>query len=106
MLYFVGMNVAVIGHTEWGRFVRIDHVPKAGEIIRAQDAWEEVAGGGSVAAMQLAKLNGSCLFFTSVGEDEMRRRAVSQLEEYGVKVYASVHDDLPTKNIFVDIDSQ
>lgn len=106
LLYCVIMNVAVVGHIEWGRFVHIDHVPTAGEIIRAEDAWEEVAGGGSVAAMQLAKLNGSCFFFTSIGNDEMGTRAVSQLEESGVKVFASVQGDQPTKSIFVDVDSQ
>lgn len=84
----------------------MDHVPTSGEIIRAEDGWEEVAGGGAVAAMQLAKLNGSCHFFTSVGNDEMGTRAISQLKESGVEVFASVQDDQPTKNIFVDIDSQ
>lgn len=100
------MNVAVIGHVEWGRFVHVDHVPASGEIIRAEDEWEEVAGGGSVAAMQLAKLNGSCLFFTAVGDDETGARAISQLEASGVEVFASVQADQPTKTIFVDIDDQ
>lgn len=100
------MNVAVIGHIEWGRFVHVDHVPTSGEIIHAHDEWEEVAGGGSVAAMQLAKLNGNCLFFTSIGSDEIGVRAVAQLQESGVEVFASVQDNQPTKSIFVDVDSQ
>jgi ribokinase len=99
------MNVAVIGHIEWGRFVHVDHVPKSGEIIHAEDEWEEVAGGGSVAAMQLAKLNGNCLFFTAIGNDELGTRAVSQLQKSGVEVFASVQNDQPTKSIFVDVDS-
>lgn len=99
------MNVAVIGHIEWGRFVHVDHVPSPGEIIHAADEWEEVAGGGSVAAMQLAKLNGSCLFFTAVGNDEIGTRALVQLRESGVEVLASVHNNQPTKSIFVTIDS-
>lgn len=106
LLYCVVMNVAVIGHIEWGRFVHVNHVPTAGEIIRAKDGWEEVAGGGSVAAMQLAKLNGNCLFFTSIGNDETGARAVSQLKQSGVEVFASVQEDQPTKSIFVDVDGQ
>ncbi len=100
------MNVAVIGHVEWGRFVRIDHAPVSGEIIHAEESWEEVAGGGAVAAMELAKLNGSCLFFTSIGGDEMGVHAVSQLKESGVEVLATIQDGQSTKSIFVDIDSQ
>lgn len=99
------MNVAVIGHIEWGRFVHVDHVPTSGEIIHAEDEWEEVAGGGSVAAMQLAKLNGNCLFLTAIGNDEWGTRAVLQLQRNGVEVFASVHNDQPTKSIFVDVDS-
>ena len=56
------MNVAVVGHLEWAKFVCIIHVPVAGEIVQADDNWEEVAGGGAVAAMQLAKLNGNAYF--------------------------------------------
>jgi len=100
------MNVAVIGHIEWGRFVHVDHAPTSGEIIHADDSWEEVAGGGSVAAMQLSKLNGNCFFFTSIGDDEIGKHAVSQLQESGVEVFASVQTDQSTKSIFVHIDDQ
>lgn len=100
------MKVAVIGHIEWGRFVLVDTVPKQGEITHTTDAWGEVAGGGSVAAMQLAQLAGSCTLFTAVGDDELGRRSIRQLESCGVEVYASVIKGVSTKDIFVYIDSQ
>lgn len=100
------MKVAVVGHIEWGRFVRVATPPKPGEIIHTTDSWEEVAGGGSVAAMQLAQLAGNCMFFTAVGNDEHGRRSVEQLQSKGVEVYASVIEGVPTKDIFVYIDNQ
>ena len=98
------MNIAVVGHIEWGRFFRVSYMPGAGEIFHANEAWEEVAGGGSVAAMQLAQLNGNCLFFTAVGNDEPGKKAIEQLQANGVEVYAQIIDDQQTKTIAVHID--
>ena len=52
------MRVAVVGHVEWVEFLRVPHVPTAGEIVHATDAWDEPAGGGAVAAVQLASWPG------------------------------------------------
>jgi hypothetical protein len=43
---------------EWVEFARVDHMPESGEIVTAQERWEEAAGGGGVAAVQLANLAG------------------------------------------------
>jgi ribokinase len=85
----VQVNVAVVGHVEWVEFVRVEHVPAPGEIVHALETWEEAAGGGAVAAVQLANLAGSCLLFTSLGGDDLGRRSRAELEERGVTVYAS-----------------
>src|SRR5262249_49733600 len=50
--------------------------------------WEEPAGGGAVAAVQLANLGGSCLLFTALAEDELGRRSREALEARGVTVRA------------------
>src|SRR5438270_125970 len=60
------VRVAVVGHVEWIEFVRVERVPLQGEIVHALETWEEAAGGGAVAAVQLARLNGSVEFFTAV----------------------------------------
>lgn len=99
------MKIAVVGHLEWGRFVRVDRIPLAGEIIRAQESWEEVAGGGSVAAMQIAELNGSCVFFTAVGSDKLGTRGIEQLQQRGIEVYATIAKDQSTKSAIVHTDS-
>ena len=52
------MRVAVVGHVEWIEFAVVERVPAAGEIVHAEEVWEEVGGGGAVAAVQLAKLAG------------------------------------------------
>ncbi len=83
------MQVAVVGHVEWVEFARVDHAPAAGEIVHALETWEEPAGGGAVAAVQLAKLAGSCLFFTALADDELGRRSREELEAHGVTVHAT-----------------
>jgi ribokinase len=83
---------AVVGHVEWVDFLRVPHVPRPGEIVQASEFWEEGAGGGAVAAVQLAKLAGAATFFTALGNDDHGRRAAAQLREHGVEVQAAVRD--------------
>lgn len=87
------MNLAVVGHVEWVEFVRVEHVPKPGEIVHSIETWEEAAGGGAVAAAQLANLNGSVHFFTALGDDGLGRRAHEELELRGVTVHAAAAGD-------------
>ena len=94
-------RVAVVGHVEWGEFAVIDHVPAPGEIEHADSAFELVAGGGSVAAVQLRKLAGAAQFFTALGDDARGRRAVAGLRELGVDVRAALRSDEETRRAFV-----
>src|SRR6185295_982894 len=82
-------HVAVVGHVEWIEFARVPHVPQPGEIVHVSEWWEEVGGGGAVAAVQLVKLAGECDFFTALGDDDNGRRARERLEELGVTVFAA-----------------
>src|SRR5437762_588326 len=82
------MNLAVVGHVEWVEFARVEHAPGPGEIVHALETWEEPAGGGAVAAVQLANLAGSCLLFTALAEDDLGRRSREELEGRGVTVHA------------------
>ena len=83
------MQLAVVGHVEWVEFARVEHVPRPGEIVHALETWEEPAGGGAVAAVQLANLAGSALLFSSLGDDELGRRSRRELEARGVTVHAA-----------------
>ncbi len=85
----VGMQVAVIGHVEWIEFVRVSHVPRAGDIVHARETWEEPGGGGAVTAVQLARLAGDCLFYTALGDDALGRRAHAELTALGLTIEAS-----------------
>ena len=98
------MQVAVAGHVEWIEFARVDHVPAPGEIIQAEETWEEPGGGGAVAAVQLAKLNGGCTFYTVLGDDELGRRSRERLTELGVTVRAE-KTVRPTRRGFVFVDA-
>src|SRR5262249_60119297 len=83
------MNLAVVGHVEWVEFALVDHSPEPGEIVHALESWEEPAGGGAVAAVQLANLAGSCLLFTALADDDLGRRSRKELEARGVTAYAA-----------------
>jgi ribokinase len=85
-------KVAVVGHVEWVQFARVPHVPRAGEVIHAHDAFEEPAGGGGVAAVQLARLAGEVVLLTALGDDELGDRSKERLSELGVHVRAARRD--------------
>src|SRR5271155_670770 len=82
--------VAVVGHVEWVQFARVGHVPRAGEVVHASDPFEEPAGGGAGAAVQLPRLAGAASLVTELGDDEYARRSVTRLTELGVDVRAAV----------------
>ncbi len=86
-------KVAVVGHVEWVQFARVPHVPRAGEVLHARDPFEEPAGGGAVAAVQLARLAGESVLVTALGEDDHARRTVARLRELGVRVAAARRPD-------------
>jgi ribokinase len=85
-----GLRVAVVGHVEWVQFARVGHVPSAGEVVHARDPFEEPAGGGAVAAVQLARLAGTATLVTTLGDDAHGRRSAARLLELGVDVRASI----------------
>ncbi len=84
------VRIAVVGHVEWAHFLPVARVPLQGELIEAHDSWEDAAGGGAVAAVQMAKLAGGASLFTAVGDDELGRAAVSRLEALGLEMAAAV----------------
>jgi ribokinase len=98
------VRVAVVGHVEWIEMAVVDRVPVAGEIVHALDSWTGPGGGGAVAAVQLARLAGDCLFLTALGDDDLGRRAKRELEVFGVRVEAAWRSE-PQRRAFVHVDS-
>jgi ribokinase len=96
--------VVVVGHVEWAEFARVERMPSAGEIVHAEDSWQEPAGGGAVAAVQLARLAGECLFITALGDDDLGRSAKAGLEGHGVRVAAAWRTE-PQRRAFVHLDA-
>lgn len=97
------MRVAVVGHVEWVEFATVDETPRTGQIVEARDTWPEPAGGGAVAAVQLARLARSASLFTALGEDELGERSRARLAELGVAVHAATRPE-PTRRAFVFLD--
>jgi ribokinase len=97
------LEVAVVGHVEWVQFARVEHVPRAGEVVHAQHCFEEPAGGGAVAAVQLARLAGHSLLITALGEDELAQRSLARLAQLGVRVAAARRSE-PTRRAVTLLD--
>src|SRR5206468_10919801 len=100
-----GKRFAVVGHVEWVQFASVDHIPRAGEVVHARDPFEEPAGGGAVAAVQLARLAGTAPLITALGDDAHGSRSRERLGELGVRVEAATRDE-PTRRAFTFLDAQ
>ena len=83
------LRAAVVGHVEWVTFLPVDRVPAPGVIAHADESWDEAAGGGGVAAVEMARLCGRAALFTALGEDAAGHAARAQLEGPGVQVHAA-----------------
>jgi ribokinase len=97
------VRCAIVGHVEWVEFVLVDEVPKPGHIAHSTDAWAVPAGGGGVMAVQMARLNGSCDFFTGLGDDDLGHRAVDELTARGVTVHTKWFET-PTRRAVTHVD--
>jgi ribokinase len=99
------MRVAVVGHVEWIEFAQVSRVPLPGEIVHADHTFQAPAGGGAVAAMQLAKLAGEATLYTALGNDEVGHRCERELTDLGLRVSAVYRDEAQRRG-FVFLDSQ
>jgi ribokinase len=98
------MRTAVVGHVEWVECALVDRVPRAGEIAHARGSFFIPAGGGAVAAVQLARLAGECTFYTALGDDELGRSAIRELSAMGVRVEAAIRRGKETRRGFAFLD--
>lgn len=97
------MQMAVVGHVEWIEFLRVGSVPRPGEIVQATEAWSEPAGGGGVAAVELARLAGSAALFCKLGGDALGGKARVRLEAAGVRVHSPPGEE-PQRRGYVYLD--
>jgi ribokinase len=86
--------VAVVGHVEMIEFAVVEHVPVPGEIVHARQTFRLAAGGGAVAAVQLAKLAGEATFFTALGDDEDGEQAALELTAAGLHLRSATREQL------------
>jgi ribokinase len=97
------VKAAVVGHVEWVEFARVESVPGPGDIVHASEVWAEAAGGGAVAAVQLANLGCETTLFTALGDDNLGRRSRVQLERQGVTLRVATVDGA-TRRAFTHVD--
>lgn len=99
------MKLAVVGHVEWCTFLRVERIPRPGEIVHVRETWEEPGGGGGVAAGELVRRTGAASLYTALGGDELGRRARAALERLGITVHAPVGDE-PQRRAVVFLDDE
>jgi ribokinase len=97
------MRCAVVGHVEWIDFVRVERVPRPGEIVTALESWPEAAGGGAVAAREFLRLGAETTFFTALGNDVVGRRAERELRAMGLRLEVAARD-APQRRGFTFLD--
>jgi ribokinase len=88
----VQARVAVVGHVEWVDFAVVERLPLPGEILHVPEFWAEAAGGGAVAAVQMAKLAGGAQFITALAGDHLGALTERQLVGQGVTVHAAARE--------------
>ena len=98
------LRLAVVGHVEWAEFLRVPHLPTAGEIVHVTDRWEAPAGGGAVTAVQLARLAGHATLITALGDDELGHRAADELRALGLDVHAIHREGQAQRRVIVHLD--
>lgn len=84
-------SAGVVGHVEWVTHV-LGRVPDAGDIVDLADPLAEPAGGGGVAAAAVARISGSALLVTALGDDGAARQTEDLLRARGVEVLAARRD--------------
>jgi ribokinase len=85
-------RVGVVGHVERIEFGVVDHLPGSGEVVHASHWFTAAGGGGAVAAVQIQKLAGECVFLTALGSDGVAEGLRAELEARGVTVHAARRD--------------
>lgn len=95
------MRFAVVGHVEWVTFAVVDHAPRPGEIVASTETFEDAAGGGAVAAVQLRKLTPDCALYTSTGDE----RTANRLRAHDLTVHAALAPT-PQRRAFTHLDRQ
>jgi ribokinase len=100
------LRAVVVGHVEWVHFVRVESLPNAGEIAHAVESWEEPAGGGPAAAVQLSKLAGSARLLTALGDDEIGQTAAARLSDMGLDIHYATRGDAVTRRAVTFVDSR
>ena len=97
-------RVATVGHVEWIDFIRVPHLPAAGEVLAAEEYWSDAGGGGAVAAATLAQLAGGASFLTALGDDEVAERSRVRLRGLRVDVHEARRAG-PTRRAVTFVDS-
>ena len=94
------LKLAVIGHIEWVTFLKVDHLPLAGQISHARNCFEEAAGGAAVAAVQMARLiNGPVDLITSLGKDTYGEKCYERLSKLGLNLKVAWREHPTRKGI-------
>ncbi|HEX8103215.1 MAG TPA: PfkB family carbohydrate kinase, partial [Solirubrobacteraceae bacterium] len=78
-------------------------LPERGEILEARAGFDDAAGGGGVAVVQLARLAGGATFYTAVGADHAGGQVRARMAELDVAVQGAERPG-PQRRAFTHLD--
>jgi ribokinase len=96
-------KIAVVGHVEWVQFLRVDHLPAAGEIETARRETTHAGGGAVVAGGALAEHGAEVDFYGAVGTDHLGDVAAADIAARGISVHIA-RRSAPTREVLTLLD--
>lgn len=99
------LALAVVGHTEVVTFVKVERLPRPGEVSHGRDLSVVAAGGGPVVAAQMARLMpGRVRFLTALGRDAAGEQAAVELARLGLDLRIAWRDS-PTRRAITFVEA-
>jgi ribokinase len=91
--------LGVVGHVEHITLGRVDHLPRAGEIVHLEALRWFPGGGSGVPFWQLVNGPTEVHLFTALGNDEAGRAVAEELARAGAHVHAARRAEPHTRNV-------
>jgi ribokinase len=99
-------RITVVGSVNLDLVARVEHLPRAGETLTAQELGYIPGGKGANQAVAAARLGAQVRFVGAVGDDDFGRLAVRELREAGVDLSRTQVVRSPTGIALIFVDEE
>lgn len=100
-------KIIVIGSTNMDMVVKTNHIPVPGETVLGGDFFMNPGGKGANQAVAIARLGGSVLFISKIGDDIFGKQSSQLFDEEGIDTRGLVPDEeSPSGVALITVDGQ